>query len=109
MDYSTYPEGPFDVVYDNNGKDLDSCKPLIDAAKVREEKWFRLEISRSCSFVLHAKLTIPSAFAPHLVLLAAQQGMCKHYVFVSSAGAYKADSIEPMHVEGDERKASAGG
>jgi hypothetical protein len=23
------------VVYDNNGKDLDSCKPLIDAAKVR--------------------------------------------------------------------------
>jgi hypothetical protein len=34
VDYSTYPEGPFDVVYDNNGKDLDSCKPLIDAAKV---------------------------------------------------------------------------
>lgn len=34
MDYSTYPEGPFDVVYDNNGKDMDSCKPLIDAAKV---------------------------------------------------------------------------
>ncbi|GBF92611.1 chloroplast stem-loop binding protein of 41 kDa, chloroplastic [Raphidocelis subcapitata] len=67
-DYSTFPEGPFDVVYDNNGKDLDSCKPLIDAAK----------------------------------------GMVKHYVFVSSAGAYKADSIEPMHVEGDERKASAG-
>jgi hypothetical protein len=33
-DYSTYPEGPFDVVYDNNGKDLESCKPLIDASKV---------------------------------------------------------------------------
>ena len=33
-DYSQYPEGPFDVVYDNNGKDLDTCKPLIDAAKV---------------------------------------------------------------------------
>lgn len=33
-DYSTYPEGPFDVVYDNNGKDMDSCKMLIDAAKV---------------------------------------------------------------------------
>lgn len=31
---STYPEGSFDVVYDNNGKDLDSCKPLIDATKV---------------------------------------------------------------------------
>ena len=32
----------------------------------------------------------------------------KHYVFVSSAGAYKANGTEPMHVEGDERKASAG-
>jgi len=36
------------------------------------------------------------------------QGMCKHYVFVSSAGAYKANNIEPMHFEGDDRKASAG-
>jgi hypothetical protein len=33
-DYSTFPEGPFDVVYDNNGKDMDSCKPAIDASKV---------------------------------------------------------------------------
>ena len=32
----------------------------------------------------------------------------KHYAFVASAGAYKADDIEPMLVEGDERKASAG-
>ena len=31
----------------------------------------------------------------------------QHYVFVGSAGAYKADSIEPMHMEGDERKAKA--
>lgn len=36
------------------------------------------------------------------------QGMCKHYVFVSSAGAYKANNIEPMHFEGDERKSTAG-
>ena len=36
------------------------------------------------------------------------QGKVKHYVFVSSAGAYKANSVEPMHFEGDERKASAG-
>lgn len=43
--------------------------------------------------------------AVHCVCL---QGMCRHYVFVASAGAYKADSIEPMHVEGDERKSSAG-
>jgi hypothetical protein len=34
--------------------------------------------------------------------------MCKHYVFVASAGAYKANNIEPMHFEGDERKSSAG-
>lgn len=33
----------------------------------------------------------------------------KHYVFVGSAGAYEANSVEPMHVEGDKRKASAGG
>lgn len=36
------------------------------------------------------------------------QGKVSQYVFVSSAGAYKADSIEPMHVEGDARKSSAG-
>ena len=29
-------------------------------------------------------------------------------MFVGSAGAYNANSIEPMHVEGDARKASAG-
>lgn len=33
-DPSTYPRGSFDVVYDNNGKDLESCKPLIDTFKV---------------------------------------------------------------------------
>lgn len=30
----SFPAGSFDVVYDNNGKDLDTCKPLIDAYKV---------------------------------------------------------------------------
>lgn len=29
-------------------------------------------------------------------------------MFVSSAGAYKANKVEPLHVEGDKRKASAG-
>lgn len=67
-DPSALPSGPFDVVYDNNGKDLDACKPLIDHFK----------------------------------------GRVKHYVFVSSAGAYVANDVEPMHVEGDKRKASAG-
>ena len=36
------------------------------------------------------------------------QDKAQHYVFVASAGAYKANEIEPMHVEGDKRKGSAG-
>ena len=36
------------------------------------------------------------------------QGKVQHYMFVSSAGAYNANSTEPMHVEGDPRKSSAG-
>ena len=67
-DPSAYPEGNFDIVYDNNGKDMDACKPLIDHFK----------------------------------------GKVSHYVFVGSAGAYNANSTEPMHVEGDARKAKAG-
>lgn len=34
-DTATYPSEKFDVVYDNNGKDLDTCKPAIDHFKVR--------------------------------------------------------------------------
>jgi len=69
-DPSTYPKGPFDYVFDNNGKDMDSCKPLIDACtKARQ---------------------------------------LKNYVFIASAGAYNANRVEPMHVEGDPRKEKAG-
>lgn len=32
----------------------------------------------------------------------------QQYCFVGSAGAYVANAVEPMHVEGDKRKASAG-
>lgn len=32
----------------------------------------------------------------------------KQFCFVGSAGAYEANASEPMHVEGDPRKASAG-
>jgi nucleoside-diphosphate-sugar epimerase len=67
-DPAAIPSGWFDVVYDNNGKDMEACQPLIDHFK----------------------------------------GKVKHYVFVGSAGAYEANSVEPMHVEGDKRKASAG-
>ena len=38
----------------------------------------------------------------------ARQGKVAHYVFVASAGAYNLSPIEPMHVEGDPRKSSAG-
>jgi nucleoside-diphosphate-sugar epimerase len=68
-DPAAIPAGPFDAVYDNNGKDTDACQPLIDAFK---------------------------------------GGKVKHYVFVSSAGAYLPSPIEPGHWEGDARKASAG-
>ena len=34
-DCSAIPQGDFDVVYDNNGKTLEACKPLIDNFKVR--------------------------------------------------------------------------
>lgn len=36
------------------------------------------------------------------------QGKLRHFIFVASAGAYKADPIEPCHFEGDARKSSAG-
>lgn len=29
-DPSAFPSGDFDIVVDNNGKDIDACKPLID-------------------------------------------------------------------------------
>lgn len=53
-------------------------------------------------------LLLSVAVACCCALFRYRQGMCRHYVFVSSAGAYKANNIEPMHFEGDERKASAG-
>lgn len=68
MDPATYPSTDFDVVYDNNGKTPEVCRPLIDAFK----------------------------------------GCVAHHVFISSAGAYVANGMEPMHVEGGERKESAG-
>ena len=34
-DPAILPEGPFDVVYDNNGKTLDVCRAAIDAFKAR--------------------------------------------------------------------------
>lgn len=33
-DTNSIPEGPFEIVYDNNGKSLETCQPLIDKFKV---------------------------------------------------------------------------
>ncbi|KAI3856505.1 hypothetical protein MKW92_025940 [Papaver armeniacum] len=58
----------FDVVLDNNGKDLDTVRPVVDWAK---------------------------------------SAGVKQFLFISSAGIYKA-TVEPPHVEGDAVKADAG-
>ncbi len=44
---STYPRGNFDVVYDNNGKDLASCQPLIDHFKVRSSTCIALGVDKT--------------------------------------------------------------
>ncbi|KAK3278543.1 hypothetical protein CYMTET_13523 [Cymbomonas tetramitiformis] len=54
-DPASFPSGHFDVVYDNNGKDLDNCKPLIDT------------YSRTCTqycFVSSAGMAIENEVAP---------------------------------------------
>ncbi|RZC89860.1 hypothetical protein C5167_035849 [Papaver somniferum] len=58
----------FDVVLDNNGKDLDTVRPVVDWAK---------------------------------------SAGVEQFLFISSAGIYKA-TVEPPHVEGDAVKADAG-
>ncbi|KAI3958119.1 hypothetical protein MKW98_020761 [Papaver atlanticum] len=62
------PGAAFDVVLDNNGKDLDTVRPVVDVAK---------------------------------------SAGVKQFLFISSAGIYKA-TVEPPHVEGDAVKADAG-
>jgi len=40
-DPASWLKESFEVVYDNNGKDMDSCKPLIDAHMVGTARsWF---------------------------------------------------------------------
>lgn len=36
-DVNAVPDESFDVVYDNNGKDLEACQPLVDKFKVRSK------------------------------------------------------------------------
>ena len=142
---------PFASQYDNNGKDLEACRPLIDHFKVRVGGWALLTGGRECvrvrcppsrqqlEAVCHGKssgcvlgqlraLRSSGTLALRCVACSARrcaappacrpapparscrcpQGRVKHYVFVGSAGAYEANKVEPMHVEGDKRKASAG-
>ncbi len=109
-DVSALPSGSFDVVYDNNGKDMAACQPAIDHFKV--------------GLAVHACEPFPAPnLAPKGTLVSnravsralrrsppasAWQGKVAHYVFVASAGAYKGSKIEPALVEGDPRKDSAG-
>ena len=93
------PSLDFDVVIDNNGKSLEVCKPLIDAFKVG----FMMPLN--CMRSVYPPTLLPLAMTPDNWQM---QGKVQHYMFVSSAGAYDANSVEPMHVEGDPRKKSAG-
>lgn len=57
-DAAVLPDGPFDVVYDNNGKALDVCRAAIDKYKVCPAPYcFKVAILSSCA--IH-KLTAPS-------------------------------------------------
>lgn len=69
-DSSAIPSGDFDIVYDNNGKDMDACKPLIDAFKVHSHACpatpqpfvqRRRSMAHNCSYcdgsALHSSLT----------------------------------------------------
>jgi len=42
-DVNSLPPGPFDVVYDNNGKDLAACQPMIDAYCFSWSKFSRIK------------------------------------------------------------------
>jgi len=68
-DPSTYPTGSFDVVCDNNGKDMETCQPLIDHFKGK--------------------------------------GGVQHYIYISSAGMLKTNTMEPILCEDDPRNEKA--
>lgn len=109
------PSTDFDVVIDNNGKTLEVCKPLIDAFKVRFCNAYiatNAENFTDCCIGFGAPWTCRSSCSwegwQASTESSSMQGKVQHYMFVSSAGAYNANSVEPMHVEGDPRKSSAG-
>lgn len=62
---------------------------------------YRVDHVHSILAAMHCERQTPQMHPP-------LQDSVKNYVFVGSAGAYDANSIEPLHVEGDKRKAKAG-
>ena len=90
-DTSSYPQGDFDVIYDNNAKTLETNQALIDHYKVSATACLLLTATANeCVYHQSCK---------HAV-----QGKISHFVFVGSAGAYKTPANEPLLVEGDPRK-----
>ena len=52
-DPAAIPSGWFDVVYDNNGKDMEACQPLIDhfqvkPAGLRAVAWASQRVASCC-------------------------------------------------------------
>lgn len=76
-DAAAIPSGGFDVVYDNNGKDMEACQPLIDHFKVRRRAFFVLFLGALfvgfTGLAWHCRATRPALTTPACRLVSAGQ------------------------------------
>ena len=63
-DTSSYPSDQFDIVYDNNGKDLDTCKVAIDHFKVCIYSCYRLMQLSDAGWSCHTNILSFASCAP---------------------------------------------
>lgn len=63
-------------MYDNNGKDMDSCKPLIDAAKACELSGSALRCALLCVDVCCSHAPNPTLFCSFAAAAAATTSCC---------------------------------
>ena len=86
--------GPFDVVVDNNGKDLDTCQPVVDWAVGQGAKQFL--------YVSSAGIYRPSITPPHLegdaVKESASHVAVENYL---QAAAVEEAIFRPQYITGD--------